>query len=412
MKICFDSNKIIFGIIVVVTFFLIATLNYLEPYNGDDLLYMTNLANGECLQGLGDVLESQVYHYLHNNGRAVVHFIDQLFLLLDSKIYFDFANIVVTFVLLFIIYFLCMGKRISVSFLSFEISLFLLCMPEGGSVLVWQTGCVNYLWGSVLLLLFFIPYLRYFQMSFNYQKTCGENHCIDVKKNDRRALPILCSALGGVIAGWTIEAGASMVLFGITVILICQLYLWKVRQIEYMKPQLWEFVGWISMILGFGLLCLAPGQMERAEKTSIYLHSNILVEILYRVARETYYMIMWVFPAVIALVSVMMLSKKGLSKQRYLIKFYSPLLCSTMAFVGIYVMTFSVGYAIRVLFTPLIFMIIAFGMFYKELELGKYETVLDVVSLLIFIMVFTLYATGAYQMYSTGGILYIHWSFV
>jgi hypothetical protein len=82
-----------------------------------------------------------------------------------------------------------------------------------------------------------------------------------------------------------------------------------------------------------------------------------------------------------------------------------------MALVGIYVMTFSVGYAERTLMTPLIFLIIAFGMFYKEINNGNNKALLAVVSISLFVIVFARLATGMYMMYSTGEALNIHWNY-
>ncbi len=79
-----------------------------------------------------------------------------------------------------------------------------------------------------------------------------------------------------------------------------------------------------------------------------------------------------------------------------------------MAFVGVYVLTFSVGYATRVLLTPLIFLLLAFGMFYKDID-EKYKNILSVVSVIFSTYVLTHLSVAIVLMYRTGE--YINFGF-
>ena len=68
------------------------------PFMMDDLWYATNLATDRPLQGLGDVMESQVWHFLNWGGRCVTHGILQL-TLMCGELGADMLNMIATLVL-------------------------------------------------------------------------------------------------------------------------------------------------------------------------------------------------------------------------------------------------------------------------------------------------------------------------
>lgn len=406
MKINFEKNKLIFIFICIIIVGITFALNHFEPYYADDLNYMKIYNTEKPLKTIGDVFISQINHYKLWNGRTVVHTIDQLFMLSGDKVYFDIANTVVTVFLLSIIYTFCMGKNISNSFLLFAFSFLFFCSPSIGEVLVWQTGACNYLWGSFLLLIFFLPYLRYliFLLSSN-SELVNLNSGGNVRTKVMRVSSILSSigmGLLGVLAGWTIEAGSSMILFGIGLILLIQAYFCTKRQSHFFRPKAWEIVGFVSAILGFGLLIFAPGQRVRQhivyEEIEQY---NWIGDIVYRLARETFYMVIWLSPIMIATIFAFLIVKNKNEWKDFVWKYSASIICGLMALCGVYVMTFSVGYATRVLFTPLIILLIAFGLFYKDIK-GKYENILSLISVMFSFYVMTHLVAAIVLMYKTG----------
>ena len=59
--------------------------NVSVPFMMDDIWYSTNLATGNTLSGLGDVIESQVWHYLNWGGRSITHAFLQLSLMCGER---------------------------------------------------------------------------------------------------------------------------------------------------------------------------------------------------------------------------------------------------------------------------------------------------------------------------------------
>jgi len=65
------------------------------PFMMDDLWYGTNLATGEPLHSLGDVVEGQVWHYLNWGGRSITHGILQI-TLMSGEWCADILNLLMT----------------------------------------------------------------------------------------------------------------------------------------------------------------------------------------------------------------------------------------------------------------------------------------------------------------------------
>ena len=70
-------------------------------------------------------------------------------------------------------------------------------------------------------------------------------------------------AILGLLAGWSIEPGASVTMF---VIFFCMVQFWREKNL-----QTWQTVGFLFLTIGFLILILAPGNFERAILTVNYL---------------------------------------------------------------------------------------------------------------------------------------------
>lgn len=68
-------------IIVAIIILSIFLLNYYTPYYADDYNYMYSFALGERITNIRDIVPSMVAHYESMNGRIVLHFLAQLFLI-------------------------------------------------------------------------------------------------------------------------------------------------------------------------------------------------------------------------------------------------------------------------------------------------------------------------------------------
>lgn len=218
------------------------------PFMMDDLWYSTNLATGEPLRNFGDVVESMVWHFNNWGGRCMTHGTLQL-VLMSGELSADIVNVLATLLLTWLICVILHRKNLRV-FLLVHAMLFALNANVKMSML-WQAGTANYVYSTVWILIFLLPYLR----------ALGEPESMPLPLAGFWLLPM------GLLAGWSNEnMGPSCFLAaaGITAYL----------KIRYKKPPaLWMLSGTVSSLLGSVLVVAAPGNFVRSailEKQGIY----------------------------------------------------------------------------------------------------------------------------------------------
>lgn len=240
------KKKIIFAwtIAVSLCFFIIFFLNILTPMIADDFGYLL-IFDGVFqtkVTSISDVFLSQKEHYFLWGGRSVVHFIAQSLLLLPPII-IDTLNTIVYMIYVLLIYFLIKGRK------SNNIGLFILInlavwflQPAFGDTILWITGSANYLWGMVLVLLFILPY-RFYEGNIN-------NKLVIILKTS-------LLFFYGIIAGWTNEnTAAGMIVIAILFLLYFRSNDWKIP--------FWGISGILGSIIGYLIMILAPGNLNRA----------------------------------------------------------------------------------------------------------------------------------------------------
>ena len=205
----------------------------------DDGWYSTNLVTGEVLKGIADVVESQIWHFFNWGGRSVTHTVLQL-VLMNGELFADILNMVMTFVLAYLIcemsgkkdwlyYALAYGMLISLN-ANVRLSMF------------WQSGAANYLYSTGWILLFLLVYLR------------------QVKDPDRKAIPGVTFWIVplGLISGWSTEnmGPASFIL---TVMAIVYVKKWLQKKIP-----VWMWLGAAGALAGSVLVVCAPGNFVRS----------------------------------------------------------------------------------------------------------------------------------------------------
>lgn len=150
-----SGGAVITGILVL------AVLEWLghrrTPFMMDDLWYSTNLATGQPLQGLADIVESQVWHFLNWGGRSVTHGILQM-TLMSGEFMADILNMAAV---LFLAWMICVvaGWKKPFAFLMAS-SLIVALNANVKMSMFWQAGTVNYVYSTAWILLFLWPYLR------------------------------------------------------------------------------------------------------------------------------------------------------------------------------------------------------------------------------------------------------------
>lgn len=107
---------------------------------------------------LTDIFVSQYHHYFIFAGRVIVHFFVQLFLIPDSKIWFDLANSAIfgCFMILILLNSSYLKKTITSSVVLVLIIFIWYLVTGQNYCMFWLSGSVNYMWSvsaSLLLLL-------------------------------------------------------------------------------------------------------------------------------------------------------------------------------------------------------------------------------------------------------------------
>lgn len=230
-----NRKKII--IILGVIFLAFLLLNIFTPLLGDDFLYM--FYNENRIKSISEILKSQYGHYFGWGGRCIVHFIAQMFLMFDKSI-FNIANSIVFILLIVLIWiYASINKKLNISTLIFILLLIWNFIPVFGQTTLWLTGACNYLWGTVLILLFLLP----FRLSL-------------IKEVNMKWYQIIPFSIFGILAGWTNENTSAAMLFMIGLILI--------KCFKDKKLKLWHITSFITSIIGFVFMILAPGNFARA----------------------------------------------------------------------------------------------------------------------------------------------------
>lgn len=203
----------------------------------DDEWYATNLVTGQPLAGIGDIWESQVWHFFHWGGRSIAHGLLQL-TLWAGPVVADWVNVVVTVLLVVLICRLVAAPRLIYGLMCFGFLVIL--NANWAQNLLWQSGVANYLYMTTLILLFLLCYLR----------TLENPGC--------RNLPgiVFWIAPLGLAAGWSNENMGPAVWLGTLGILV---FLWKKEK----KIVPWMLVGNVFCLLGSAFLILAPGNAVR-----------------------------------------------------------------------------------------------------------------------------------------------------
>ena len=342
-------------LILFAAFFLI--LNILTPFIADDISYAfiwdDGIGKREKISSFTDILISQYSHYFYWGGRTVAHIFVQFFAWI-GKSYFDVINVFVFCALIFLIFKIATGlslREMNKKFLIFILFALYFLTPAFLLTNIWLTGAINYLWMVTLELLFILPFaIKYRDKNFKPPKFF-----------------VIVMAILGLLAGWSIEPGASITLF---------VTFWAILKSWHEKNlQTWQSVGFIFLFAGFLILILAPGNIERVEISKIYDSEPIipydllytptmfLINIMYGflpiVIRES--------PLFLPIIFYFMSNRKSVETSRFILNFLAA------SIIILLVMVCLPEFPERAGFPATIFLIIASLAAFKEIlpELTK-----------------------------------------
>ena len=304
------------------------------------------------VSSLKDLFESQISHYYTWSGRIVSHTIAQLFLWF-GKGTFSFINAFISVVLIAEIYWCACKGRISLSFspgmligVFFAVWAF---SPDFSHVFLWLTGACNYLWTTVFMLGFLLPYVRKY-------------YFINEKIADNNWFILVMSFLG-VIAGCSNENNVCWI------ILILLVFVFMNRKKS--EIELWMFTGVAGLIVGYLLLMFAPGNMVRLLAETKGAHWVTWAEIkenivLLFIIFFFFHIFLWYFN----LRSLYSLSKNKANKEAAKEILLAKIMCIT-SFCMTFMMIFSPTFPPRSTFLGTVLLIIvSFTLFRVQEEYG------------------------------------------
>jgi len=309
---------------------------------GDDYVYSFVYLTPERLSSVADIFDSQYKHYFIWGGRSVVHIIAQILLLINNPLIIDGINSFGFLIYALLIYYHITGeKKLSLGILIFIFGSIWLLQPAFAETFLWITGAANYMWGTIIILLFLLPYRLYSHKPVNNLKSLFYS---------------IGMLFAGVIAGWTNENTAA----GMVVItFLCIIYFLSKKW----SIPMWMYTGLFGAIIGYILMIAAPGNFNRAEGVGFSL-----LAVLYRFFRYTDTFIQYLGAFNLVLMILLILYKKFRGKLPH--KNVIPALSIYFAgiFVSIYVMVVSPGFPARAWFGPITLNIIAGGIILYNLN--------------------------------------------
>ncbi len=318
-KLLNEKNIILFTI-----FISMLALNYLYPYISDDYTYMYKYDNFERIKNISDIFFSMKDHYFLWGGRVLAHSLASVFLLIPKNI-FNICNSIMYTIFIYMIYLI--GRRNNKDNYNYLFIIHLLIWfinISFGEVTLWLTGSCNYLWTSVIILLFLYLFHK-------------EN------KN------VIIFSILGILAGMCNEN------FSLSIIFVCILFV--IFNKNYRNKN--NYIGIIFLIIGYLFLFLAPGNFIRASAGV----NNIIT-----ITQKTLYLIK-VFSLLIIFILLLsyVLYKKNKLKKDYLIYILGSIICILFLVVA---PTFSLRATIGTLIYNLI--IIIDILFSFKFDLNKY----------------------------------------
>lgn len=239
-----DKKKSCFVLFVV--FFFFYFLNWVAPlFFGDDMLYAFQWKDGVSFFNQADwsmprvdsfsaLFQSVYSHYLYWHGRLLAVFLNFLFMW-TGKPFFDVCN---TLVILLLGCLVCWvsdkGKLVLPGWkqLLFVYCCFFYLTFNFVSVFLWLSGSCNYVWSSLIVLLFLLPYIRRYY---------------DVSLSDVSGIALF---LVGFIAGSTNENVVVSVLIFLLVLMYRERSLLRYRGLCF---------GFLGLCVGCVVMLFSPG---------------------------------------------------------------------------------------------------------------------------------------------------------
>lgn len=289
------QKKIIWCVAGVMTFVSVVVMYITHrkiPFMMDDLWYATLLYEETPLSSLGDVVKSQVWHYMNWGGRSMTHGLLQLILMAGDR----WANTLNVCISLLLAWAACLvAEERRLPFLAAALGMVLGLNANWRMSMFWQAGAANYLYITVFILLFAFCYLR--ELSDD-RAGAGKEAAGDAKRLPGITLWILPL---GILAGWSNEnMGPAVWILSLLVLLD------RMRRKKRIPP--WMVLGNIACLLGSVMMIAAPGNFVRSGEVESSQYS-LLWQIYLRIYAEGKASLEYLFPTLLVLGLVLFAGK-------------------------------------------------------------------------------------------------------
>lgn len=285
-------------------------------------MYLITLACNEVLplisddfayQKLGLNLSVKWHHYLDWSGRLVADFISSAILQLPDRNLMSFINAIPVVVIIYISALIGREekKNLSTSALILCFVAYIAFNPALGQTTFWIVGAANYLWTSMLCLVYMLVFYRVY----------------DEKKDN-----ILILVIVSFLAGCTNES--SSVILAVTSV-ITAIYFW----LNYKHLLYKAIIISASFIIGSAILVLSPGNEIRMAKPdfadwrSMSFIGHLKLHMFERIP-ATSIPIVYSYILILLLVALIIISKTKIHQEKYIKYVAIPISISlAMAFV-------------------------------------------------------------------------------
>lgn len=243
------TKKFLFLIFICVI--IVFLLNFEMPRIGEDFALSIPYSTSKIslMEKISDIFTKIFQHSLGWNARLGEQ-LAILFLSFD-KTFFNLINIFITIVYCFLVLTYAKGDfpktDFETSYIFFVTFMMFFLLPKSGDLFLWASVATNYLWGSFLLILFFLPYRIWLS---------GRNFFLHKSKIYYGIFICL-----GILAGMTNE---NTVLAIVGMILISY-FLHRIKAIDTISPPNWFWIGLPFLLIGYFYLLLSPSTKMRRD---------------------------------------------------------------------------------------------------------------------------------------------------
>lgn len=281
------------------------------PFMMDDLWYSTILSDETVpITSPGDVVRSQIWHWHNWGGRSITHGVLQLTLLAGEQAA-DLLNVGFTLLLAWVICLTAESRRLPAFFAA-------VAMIPGLNAnwkmsMFWQAGAANYLYITIVIILFAFCYLREFPDSrMQDLSSIGERTEVPETASGKKGrmigkkLPgITCWIVPlGILAGWSNEnMGPAVWILSLAVIF------YAMR--EQRKVPVWMILGNLSCLAGSIMVIAAPGNFVRSAQSPDREY-GLLWRLFLRGYAESRAALEYLFPTLLVLGIVLLAGKCAL----------------------------------------------------------------------------------------------------